>query len=61
MEMLMETGGQETDSYLNLLMNEPALQGDGTLLITESLTFWIQDGKSLIECNYYFKFILSFN
>lgn len=45
MEMLMETGGQETDSYLNLLMNEPSLQGDGTLLITESLTFWIQDGK----------------
>ena len=54
MEMLMETGGQETDPYLNLLMNEPSLQGDGTLLITESLTFWIQDGKFLIECNYYF-------
>ena len=50
----METGGQETDPYLNLLMNEPSLQGDGTLLITESLTFWIQDGKFLIECNYYF-------
>ena len=45
MKMLLGKEDHEIEPYLQILHDEPGLEGDGTLLITDSLKWALQKGK----------------